>query len=214
MPKKQLRKIQLPKPYLSYSQMDLWKRNKASYKQKYFDGRDDLFSSNRAMDYGKVVADLLERDERHDDVLTDTAMFLLPKYDVRDKEFRAIVTSDTEEVEILIKPDSLDSATHNFYEYKTGKVPWTIKKAQNHLQMHYYAVGIFFTHQKIPTASLIWIETEHVENEVKPTGKIEEFPVHIDLETISWCANDIINVAKEIELEWLTHIPDPRIANF
>ena len=37
------------------------------------------------MEYGKVVADALEKGVQTGDLLTDAGMLLLPKYDVADK---------------------------------------------------------------------------------------------------------------------------------
>lgn len=70
--------IQLPRGYLSYSQMQLWIKDKKKYKDLYFDDRDELRVSTRGMEYGKIVAGLLEKDEASDDLLTDSAMGPLP----------------------------------------------------------------------------------------------------------------------------------------
>lgn len=84
MPKKKV--IQLPKGYLSYSQIALWKSSPDRYKKIYFDDMNELRFSNPGMEYGKIVANALENEEDVGDLLTDIAMELLPKYDVRDEE--------------------------------------------------------------------------------------------------------------------------------
>lgn len=210
---KKNRTIQLPKGYLSYSQLALWLADKKKYAQVYFDGRSDIYNSNAGMEYGKVVADALEHGIQTGDLLTDSAMLLLPKYDVADKEIRTIVKGKDVEVPILIKPDSLDSKSKSFYEYKTGKTPWTQRKAQNHLQLHFYATGIYCEYGKLlKGCKLIWIETEKTDTgDIKPTGNVPKFPVHFTLTDITNTMALIIRCAKEIEDAWAIHVPAPKL---
>lgn len=186
------------------------------YKKLYFDERDDLRTSNAGQEYGKVVADLLEKGERSDDVLTDTAMFLLEKYDVADKEIRTVLHTDDGDIPLVLRPDSLNSETKDFLEYKTGKNAWTPEKAQNHIQMHFYQAGIFCEYNvALKKAKLIWIET-HVNDKaiIEPTGRIESFDVHFTTKSRLETMALIAKVAKEIEIAYAQHTPDPRIAQF
>lgn len=219
------RAIQLPKGYLSYSQLQLWVNDSEHYKRLYFDGRDDLRTTNLGQEYGKVVADLLERGERSDDLLTDTAISLLPKYDLADKEIKTTLKTQDGDIALLLKPDSMDSATKAFLEYKTGKHPWTQGKAQNHLQLKFYAAGIYNEFGIVPPSiALVWIETEQVihsckdgtveSKEIKPTGRIETFPVIYKMKDILETMALITRAAKEIEVAFAQYTPDPRIATF
>lgn len=221
---KQKRTIQLPRGYLSYSQIALWISDQEKYKQLYFDGRDELRTTNLGQEYGKVVADLLERGEGSDDVLTDTAMFLLPKYDVADKEIRTTIHTKDGDIPIVLKPDSMDSQTFAFYEYKTGKHAWTKHKAYNHLQLKLYAVGIRNEFGVTPPSiELIWIETEQKEvegpdgktlKEIKPTGRIERFPVTYTTRDYLETKALITRVAKEIEVAYAMHTPNRELLEF
>jgi len=210
--------IQLPRGYLSQSQVALWQRNPEQYKAIYFDGRDELRPSNSGMTYGKVVADALEHGIQTGDLLTDAATLLLPKYDVMDVEFRAELKTPSGWIEILAKPDSLDSVTKDFYEYKTGKTAWTQTKAQMHLQMHWYATAIYLKYGVIPKAKLIWIETEmsifEGGDHVRPTGRVEEFEVTFQLRNILNTMALITKVAKEIEVAWASHVTNPELLKF
>lgn len=209
---KKKRILQLPHGYLSYSQICLWQSDPDQYAAVYFDDRQELRSSNAGMEYGKVVADALEHGIQTGDLLTDSAMTMLPKYDVADKEVRTVLSTKEFDVPILIKPDSLDSVTKNFYEYKTGKTPWTQKKAQNHLQLKYYAMGIYLEYKKLLRGcKLIWIETERTPEGVKPTGRVKEFPVTFSMSDLTETMALTARVAREIEVAWAAHVPDPRL---
>ena len=225
--------IQLPKGYLSYSAIQLWKSNKARYIAYYMDGGDNNIS-NSGMAYGKVVADALEKGVETGDLLTDAALLLLPKYDVADKEIRTTIKTKDGCFDILGRPDSLDSKTKAFYEFKSGKGKWTLAKAQKHPQMLFYALLIYLAYGVVLNeAQLIWIETEDViepykdhshgdeceedckiegdwlpgdKKVIKPTGRVESFVVKFELKDILNCLADTIRTAKSIELEWVSHV--------
>lgn len=205
--------IQLPKGYISYSQLQLWQNDKKRYKEIYFDGRDELRVSNAGMEYGKIVATALEKGTDTDDLLTDSAMFLLPKYDIADQEIDTFLKTKDGWIRILGRPDTMDSKTFDFREYKTGKTSWSQKKAQNHLQMRFYAMLIYLKHKKIlKEAYLDWIETEQGPEGIRPTGRVESFRVEFQLQDILATMALTSKIAKEIEIEFASHIPDPKLA--
>lgn len=213
------RYINLPKGYLSYSAIQLWKNNKARYIAYYMDGGDNNIS-NSGMAYGKMVADALEHEQSTGDLLTDAAMLLLPKYDIRDKEIQVETKTDAGWLKLIGRPDYLNSETKEFYETKTGRGKWTQAKAQKHPQMLYYAMLIYLAYGVVlKDAYLNWMETEEVlepykegdwlpgdKKVVKPTGHVETFKVTFTLTDILKCMAETIRVAKEIELEWVAHI--------
>ena len=208
--------IQLPKEYLSYSQIQVWKHDKKRYKDLYFDNRQERRLENSGLEYGKIVADALEQEKDTGDVLTDAAMLLLPKYDVRDQEIRAEIKTKQGSFWIIGRPDTFNSATKAFREYKTGKGAWTQHKAQNHPQMLFYAMLIYLKHKVALTeAYLDWIETEdytyHIDGYefkgIRPTGLIKSFKIEFKLQDILSCMAETIKIAKEIELAWAAHVP-------
>lgn len=221
--------ISLPKGYLSYTQMQLWRTDPKRYAQLYFDGRADLSWSNRGQGYGKIVADMLEKGLETGDLLTDAAMLLFEKYDVADQRIDVDVKTPYGWLSLQAKPDSLDSATKAIIEYKTGKGhnPWDQRKAQNHLQMWFYAVVVW---QKfgvmLPGAKLIWMETEDVPPyeviiegkkeilTIAPTGRIETFDVHFSKAGLMDALARIIKAAHEIEVAWASHVTKEWITTF
>jgi hypothetical protein len=203
--------IQLPRGYLSYSQKELWKNDRERYMGIYFDGREELRHSNNAMEYGKVVADALEKGKDTGDVLTDAAMLLLPKYDLADEELRVELRTKDGWIPLLGRLDTRDSKSWDFREYKTGKQPWTQSKAEKHPQMRFYAMLVYLASQKqLKEAYLDWIETESVDGVTKPTGRIQSFRVPFTLTDILKEMAETSRVAKEIEIAWASHVRDPK----
>jgi len=211
--------IQLPKGYLSYSQMMLWKSSPERYKAQYFDKRGDSYT-NAGQEFGKLVADALEAGRDTGDLLTDAAMLLLPKYDVADQEFFAEVKTKHGWLRLIAKPDSMNSETKEFLEFKTGKVPWTQSKAQNHPQMIFYATAIKLAYGvENKDANLVWMETEQVEDVsgllvTRPTGHIVAFPVTFTPEQYKEFQEELISIALDIELAWASHVTKTWITTF
>lgn len=206
--------IQLPKGYLSYSQVQLWQNDPARYRQIYMDGREELRHNNAGMEYGKQVATALEKGTDTDDLLTDSAMLLLPKYDIADQEIRVDMKTRDGVVPIVGRPDTLDSVTKAFREYKTGRHPWTQKKAQEHLQMRFYAMIIYLKYGVVlKEAWLDWIETfdDLDSRKISPTGHVESFKVTFTLKDILETMALTSKVAKEIAIAYAAHVPDARL---
>lgn len=202
--------IQLPKGYLSYSQIQLWKSDKKRYIELYFNNRNELRLSNSGLEYGKIVADALEKGVATDDLLTDTAMSLITQYDVRDKEIVTEIKTKHGSVGVMGRPDTMDSVTKAFREFKTGRVKWTEGKAQKHPQMIFYAMLIYLKFGiMLSEAYLDWIETEEVDHVVKPTGRVETFRVTFTPQQVMECMAMTSRVAKEIEIAWASHIMPP-----
>lgn len=212
--------IQLPKPHLSYSQIQLWKNSRQRYIELYFNNNKQFVLNNSGLTYGKVIADALEKGIETGDVLTDAAILLLPKYDVADKEIKVTIKTKDGCFDVIGRPDSLDSKTKAFYEFKSGKGKWTAYKAQKHPQMVFYAMLIYLSYGVVLNeAQLIWIQTEDIvepykeedwlpgdKKSIKPTGHVETFKVTFTLKDILDCLAETIRVAKEIELEYVSYI--------
>lgn len=211
MAKKKL--IQLPKGYISYSQVVMWDKDRERYEKIYFDGKDAKIT-NSGMDYGKQVATALEEGEETGDLLTDAAMLLIPKYDLMDQEIRAELKTKDGAVMVLGRPDTRDSVSWAFRETKTGKAKsWTQRKAEKHMQMKFYAMLVYLASGKVlREAWLDWVETCVVKTEidgfpietVTPTGHVEHLRVPLSLNDILEMMALTSRVAKEIEIAWIS----------
>ena len=212
--------IVLPHHHLSHSQRELWKTDPSRYKALYFDQRDELRVSNSGQEYGKVVADALENGIQTGDLLTDSAMLLLPKYDTADQPIEADFKTKDGWLRLIAKPDTFDSKTYAFREYKTGKHSWTQSKAQKHPQMIFYAVVIWLKYGvKLEKAHLDWIETESFQNDsgtvsINPTGRVDTFEVTFTPQQYLDELADMVRVAREIELSWAGWVTNPELLTF
>lgn len=164
---------------------------------------------NPAMAYGKIVADAFETGEETGDLLTDMAISLVPKYDIRDKEMTGTLHTKYGDVLIVSHPDMMDSKTFSLREIKTGRVRWTQKRADDWFQLKFYAMLIYIIYGKMPpTVHLDWIETfvdESANGQIKPTGHVETFLVKITLGQVLETMALTTRVAKEIETEWASY---------
>lgn len=110
-------------------------------------------------------------------------------------------------IQLIGRPDTLNSKTYAFREYKTGKQPWTQNKANKHFQLYFYAVLIYIKYGVVTEkCHLDWVETEKIGDKIQPTGKMLTFPVKIGLRKILETMAEITTVAKEIELAYASHI--------
>ncbi len=207
--------LQLPRGYLSYSQIQLWKSDRERYIGIYMDNRQELRMSNAGQEYGRVVATALEKGVQTDDLLTDASMLLLPKYDIADKEIEVETRTKYGWLKIVGRPDTLNSKTKDFREVKTGKHEWNRSKAQRHPQMIFYALIIYLKWGvALDHAYLDWIETQQTSDGLKPTGRVESYTVFFTLKEILRELKDTIDVARDIESSWVTHITNPGINQF
>lgn len=202
--------IILPRGYLSYSQLTLWNSSPDSYrKQYYFNGGSP---TSAAMTLGSQVATLLEGDVTNHPVLSR-----VPRGDCPEYALDFVVDG----VRCIGRIDSYDSATGNFYEYKTGVKPWSKSLVRKHLQLDMYALGLDIQHSenKIRSCDLVWIQTEKTvstatfggilmegDKELILTGKIESFPRVISENDKAYVRNLIVTTAAEISADYQQHI--------
>jgi hypothetical protein len=113
-------------------------------------------------------------------------------------------------VPILSYLDSYDSKNNVFFEFKTGKLPWTRAKVIKHGQLVFYATALKASTGKMPEyCDLQWIETRdapksvetglHNDEEViNVTGRVLSFhrPFH-EIE-VTKMEEQIVKVANEI----------------
>lgn len=175
------------------------------YRKRIGDNRQVFVLTGSTKDQGQVVTDANESG----DLLTDMAMSLLVKYDIKDEEMEGWMKTDSGWLRIVSHPDTMDSQTFALREYKTGRVKWTQKKADNWFQLRFYAMLVYIVHGVVPpSCHLDWIETfadSTDEDKVKPTGHVETFEVKIGLKEILETMAITARVGKEIEAEWTTH---------
>ena len=161
-----------PKPYLSYSSLTLLEKNVEKWKEAYLYG--GKMPINRGMAFGKKLADGLENDETTGDDVLDSVMTLIPKFEIRDKEFLAEIKTGKDVVPILCKPDTMKADMTAFKEYKTAQKRWTKSQVDASDQITFYAMGMFLKTGKIPwDIELVEIETKQgADLKISATGAI------------------------------------------
>jgi len=189
-----MKKILLPRGYLSWSQMWLWETNPKKYKEKYFFGTDQYVTNE--MRFGKKFAEAIQTGKSDDKnilkvVKSNTA------YKNKEYKIECVVKSGKEKIPILC---FLDSYEDGFVEEdKTGKTPWTQKRANEHGQIGFYDVALRIKTGKAHKFKLKWFETEEREKgNITLTGRVEIF--NVEKSTIDYLKMTarIIKVAKQI----------------
>lgn len=191
-------KIILPKPHLSWSQLNCWLTSKDRFRREYFECGKKI--DTKYLRYGKDIAGLIEAGKQRE-LLPDLIV-----YDVREHEIRTEVCG----VPILSYLDDYDPVNNVFREKKTGKNPWTQAKVIKHGQLVFYATALKHSVGKIPEyCDLDWIETRdgavevddfwrEKENIVQVTGRIKSFHRRFDSREIDTMEKTIVKSADEI----------------
>lgn len=193
-----MKKLILPKPHLSWSQLSCWLSNPNRYRKEYFECGEKL--DTKYLRFGKGIAELVEKG-LHKTLLPDLVVYDKPEFEIK---------TNVLGVPILAYLDSYNSAENVFREYKTGKIPWTKQKVFNHGQLAFYAVALKHSTGKMPAyCDLDWVQTKDDkqppndfwrdnENQIKVTGYIKSFHREFDEREIQKMEQLIVRVANEI----------------
>src|SRR5574338_1078197 len=100
--------LNLPKKYLSYSQMNTWLKNKEAYRSRYYRGEKQ--HENPEMLFGKKIAKMLEDPKDHP-VLSKIPHYSISEYGIK---------TEVDGIPVIGYIDSYDPDTKSFLEYKTG----------------------------------------------------------------------------------------------
>lgn len=149
----------------SYTQFELWNKSRKLYYEQYGLGEDSYESPYRAK--GRLFMIALEFGVFDDpDPLLPELIDDVPKLDIFEERIEVLLP---EEYEVAVPIVSYIDSTHNtldaFVEYKTGKHPWTQSDVDSSEQLLFYASVIYLRTGKIPTATLVWVQTEESDSE-------------------------------------------------
>lgn len=164
-----------PRPYLSWTQMDLFETSPDQYVRTYIGG--EARRSNMGQDLGKEIANGLETGENTGDITKDLVIAKLPKFELMDNEFKAEILISKEKIPLFAKIDSAKKDLSSIIEYKTGleKYPWNQIKADKWDQITFYCVVVHAITGKIPQSELVWAPTRIVDGNPELTGEIKRF---------------------------------------
>src|SRR3990167_2244103 len=172
--------MQTPRPYLSWSSMDLFEHNPEKWKRAYL--YEEKNRVNRGMALGRQMAEGLERGEATGDPVLDLLMAKLPKFEIMDKEFDAELKDGKKIIIIRAKPDTMKADMSAFKEYKPGQTLWTREQVNKNGQITFYATAMFLRTGKIPQdIELVHVETakedkEALDARIGATGGLYRHP--------------------------------------
>lgn len=186
----------LPRGYISWTQLQLWERNKKEYERIYFYGGS--VPKSRYMDFGSEVAEDGEHGTSQKESVKALNM-LLPTYKVVEHKVDAEIKLDKN---IYLKVHGrLDTYEPiRFRERKTGTVPWTARKVASHGQIDFYYMLVYLETGKLPSeAWLDWAETElDEEGNVVLTGHTVPFEATRTIADVLKMINRVKKAAREI----------------
>lgn len=197
------KKLLNPRGYLSWTQIDMWRRNPERYVRQYMLGEANTLN-NDGLRYGKKTSEALEGGSTDGDDLMDAVVALLPRYELREHEIRVPMKTQHGEVILLGKLDTFGLKPIRFREYKTGVTKWTQAKAQGHRQMHHYDTLCWLFHGKLADCWLDWAQTERIllhdgTTETRFTGNIQSFHVELGMKDVLEYMALVSRVAVEID---------------
>lgn len=193
--------------YLSYSQLSLFKRDKAEYFENYIIGKK--FEGNEYTDFGSKVGEALERN--------DYSNFSLNEQDILKKVNRL----DEFERRTTLKYDGfyvvgyLDTNSCDFKEikdYKTGGVKKELQyMSDDYIQLHLYALSLRQETGVTPTkATVEFIRRCGNAFRGEKLMVANEDPliidINIDIERLKSVYWETLRTAKEIEKFYKTNI--------
>lgn len=207
----------LPKPYLSYSAMELWLRDKDGYRQRYY--LNEPYFSTPYTEFGNLVGGALE-ERNWDHPVLQPVVGKIPQG--THPEHR--IDIDVNGVPVMGFLDDFNLETKAIEEYKTGirnkgKAPWDRVKVRKHKQLTLYTLMVREKYGDWnPDIQLTWMETEWADvskevefggqkiidsnKELRLTGHVEIFPRHIKEWELDRMAEIIRNTAEEISKDF------------
>lgn len=197
--------LTLPTLYLSYSQLDLWHADKGEYWNRYFRGIKP--PPNIWTDFGSRFAAAMEAvhetgelpadaPERMEDVIGELSV-------LDQAEYRAML--DTDLYSLIGYFDTSNRTFDLVIDYKTGGKPWDQERAENHKQLHLYALMVKERHSVTPRVGIEWAETttDLKANLVQLTGRVEKFyyrptPAQLD-QARAWIDETAHDISRHYE---------------
>ena len=158
-----------PRPYLSWTQLDLIERSEKKYVDIYFN--DGKIPINKGMAFGRDMSDALEKEELTGDALTDILLSKLPTVGTREYKIKTILN----DVPLFGKLDDWSKSKLVLNEDKSGVNRWTQKMADKHGQIDFYCTLIYSKYGIKPEdleLYLRYLPTQYNDQgDIEPTGE-------------------------------------------
>ncbi len=133
---------------LSWSSISSFKYDKEKWYDSYILG---IKQTSREMDFGSVIDKRIQKDP--------TFIPLLPRYPLMQHKMEVMFGG----IPLIGYPDGLDIDKPTLADFKTGKVPWTKKRADETGQLTMYLLLLFITKKIKPEefkCLIHWLPTQ------------------------------------------------------
>lgn len=180
--------MDLPKSYISWSQMSQWEQSKSEWINTYIKGKKKFETG--ALKNGKEFASASELG-LHSDPAIQFLLDIAPTMKWSEKEIR--VYWPEAKIDLLAKMDKCDEL--GFRDQKTGTVEWTQERVDKHGQLAFYALARQLDGYKNEDVWLDWFPYK----DGKPTGEIKSFRKIITPKDIKDIKKRIKNYMAEIK---------------
>jgi len=170
-----------PRPYLSWSQINLFERNPEMYARKYLWGHEERQSEAQLL--GKKLASALELQQKTGDDALDSVVSIFPEYPNREVKMEARL--DGVEVPLYGVLDGYDPLRLRIGEYKSGWL-WTQDMVNESGQLKMYSLLVWLNSRQLPSEIMLhWARTQYIEGKgVELTGEMQSFEAKISLEDL------------------------------
>ena len=184
--------MEIPRDYISYSQIRTFRKSPQEYYKRYVLGQD-MYES-KWLKYGKRFSEAVE-DGGSDDEIIDAMVKEVTVYEGTEVEAKA----ETDKIDLPLfgyKDTAKDGA---FREYKTGTKEWTQERVNNHEQLLMYALIDYLNTGEVPTVHLDWLPVEeHGDGSVSFTGELYTFERDISEEEVLAYIDEVKDVINAI----------------
>ena len=171
-----MKNLTLPTKHLSYSQLSLWHEDKGAYWNRYFRGIKP--PPNIWMAFGDRFARAIEAVAKDGELPEDAPERMdevLPQLSILDIAEHHAVFHSPAGWSVQGYFDTYSPG--KVIDYKTGGKEWTQERAEDHKQLHLYALMHHQQTGKYPVVGIEWCETltDLPANHVELTGRVEKF---------------------------------------
>ena len=167
----------MPRPYLTWSRLDLFERDPAAYRRQYILG--EPLVTNEYIEFGKRFAQELQHREG---TLWEYARLWFPDYPRREYG----ISAPCDVCRLYARYDAFDPKQGKIGEYKTGK-KWDQRRVDGDSQLTFYAFVYHLKFNTLPSEiALHWAETTWDEQgALTLSGKMLTFPTERNTEDFS-----------------------------
>jgi len=154
--KESKKSLDTPRPYLSWSQYNVFSKSPKTYVRIYIHGKK--FGSS-AMEFGKRFHQAVERNKDTGDRMVDFGMMFITRYELHEHKIEGVKTNGVPLLGIL---DGVNVKKCEIGEYKTGKSPWNQDRVNDHKQFDFYGALFLLKYKSIPKwYYLHWLDTKN-----------------------------------------------------